>query len=106
MYLGDATLEPVFEELERRKPANGTRRSPQADLEQQFAGNSFLAPGRILVRHAPDELTELQGSSRAIGGGVISYQIDGKQYVATTSGVVSGFFGGSGTPSVIVFALP
>jgi alcohol dehydrogenase (cytochrome c) len=42
----------------------------------------------------------------SIGGGVISYQIKGKQYVATTSGVVSGFFGGSGTSAVIVFALP
>jgi len=41
-----------------------------------------------------------------IGGGVISYEIGGKQYVATTSGVVSGFFGGSGTSAVIVFALP
>jgi alcohol dehydrogenase (cytochrome c) len=41
-----------------------------------------------------------------IGGGVISYAIDGKQYVATTSGVVSGFFGGFGTSAVIVFALP
>jgi alcohol dehydrogenase (cytochrome c) len=42
----------------------------------------------------------------SIGGGVISYDINGKQYVATTSGVVSGFFGGSGTSAVIVFALP
>jgi alcohol dehydrogenase (cytochrome c) len=42
----------------------------------------------------------------SIGGGVISYEIGGKQYVATTSGVVSGFFGGSGTSAIIVFALP
>jgi alcohol dehydrogenase (cytochrome c) len=42
----------------------------------------------------------------SIGGGVISYEIDGKQYAATTSGVISGFFGGSGTSAVIVFALP
>jgi alcohol dehydrogenase (cytochrome c) len=42
----------------------------------------------------------------SIGGGVISYQIGNKQYVATTSGVVSGFFGGSGTSAVIIFALP
>ena len=42
----------------------------------------------------------------SIGGGVISYEIDGKQYVATTSGVVSGFFGGSGTSAIIVFSLP
>src|SRR5262245_14991887 len=42
----------------------------------------------------------------SIGGGVITYEIDGKQYVATTSGVVSGFFGGSGTSAIIVFSLP
>jgi alcohol dehydrogenase (cytochrome c) len=40
-----------------------------------------------------------------VGGGVVTYEIDGKQYVATTSGVVSGFFGGSGTSAIIVFAL-
>jgi alcohol dehydrogenase (cytochrome c) len=42
----------------------------------------------------------------SIGGGVISYEIGGKQYVATTSGVVSGFFGGSGTSAIIIFSLP
>jgi len=41
-----------------------------------------------------------------VGGGVISYEIAGKQYVATTSGVVSGFFGGSGTSAIIIFSLP
>jgi len=41
-----------------------------------------------------------------IGGGVVSYELEGKQYVATTSGVVSGFFGGSGTSAVVVFTLP
>jgi hypothetical protein len=35
---------------------------------------------------------------------VISYAIDGKQYVAATSGTVSAFFGGSGLPAVVVFA--
>jgi alcohol dehydrogenase (cytochrome c) len=40
----------------------------------------------------------------SIGGGVMSYAIDGKQYVATTSGTVSAFFGGSGLPAVVVFA--
>jgi alcohol dehydrogenase (cytochrome c) len=42
----------------------------------------------------------------SVGGGVISYEIGGKQYVATTSGVVSGFFGGSGTAAIIIFSLP
>jgi alcohol dehydrogenase (cytochrome c) len=37
---------------------------------------------------------------------VISYEIGGKQYVATTSGVVSGFFGGRGTSALVIFALP
>lgn len=42
----------------------------------------------------------------SVGGGVISYEVKGKQYIATTSGVVSGFFGGSGTSAIIVFSLP
>jgi PQQ enzyme repeat len=42
----------------------------------------------------------------SIGGGVISYELKGKQYVAAMSGVVSGLFGGSGTSAVVVFALP
>jgi len=40
----------------------------------------------------------------SIGGGVITYELDGKQYVAATSGTVSAFFGGSGLPAVVVFA--
>ncbi len=42
----------------------------------------------------------------SVGGGVISYEVKGKQYVATTSGVVSGFFGGSGTSAIVIFSLP
>jgi alcohol dehydrogenase (cytochrome c) len=63
--------------------------------------NNFLAidasDGKTLYRF---------NTGGSVGGGVISYQLGGKQYVATTSGVVSGFFGGSGTSAVIVFALP
>jgi len=40
-----------------------------------------------------------------VGGGVISYEIGGKQYVASTSGTVSGFFGGNGTAAIIIFSL-
>jgi alcohol dehydrogenase (cytochrome c) len=40
----------------------------------------------------------------SIGGGVITYALDGKQYVAATSGMVSAFFGGSGLPAVVIFA--
>ncbi len=42
----------------------------------------------------------------SVGGGVISYEVAGKQYAAAVSGAVSGFFGGSGTAEVVVFALP
>jgi alcohol dehydrogenase (cytochrome c) len=63
--------------------------------------NDFLAidasTGKTLYRF---------NTGGSIGGGVISYEIGGKQYVATTSGVVSGFFGGSGTSAIIVFSLP
>jgi alcohol dehydrogenase (cytochrome c) len=41
----------------------------------------------------------------SVGGGVVTYEVDGKQYVATTSGVISGFFGGSGTSAIVIFAL-
>ncbi len=61
--------------------------------------NDFLAldakTGDVLYRF---------NTGGSIGGGVISYALDGKQYAAATSGTVSAFFGGSGLPAVIVFA--
>jgi PQQ-dependent dehydrogenase (methanol/ethanol family) len=61
--------------------------------------NDFLAldakTGNVLYRF---------NTGGSIGGGVITYALDGKQYVATTSGTVSAFFGGSGLPAVVVFA--
>ena len=61
--------------------------------------NDFLAldakTGEVLYRF---------NTGGSIGGGVISYALDGKQYVAATSGTVSAFFGGSGLPAVIIFA--
>jgi alcohol dehydrogenase (cytochrome c) len=42
----------------------------------------------------------------SVGGGVTTYEVKGKQYVAALSGAVSGFFGGSGPAAVIIFALP
>ena len=61
--------------------------------------NDFLAldakTGDVLYRF---------NTGGSIGGGVISYALDGKQYVAATSGTVSAFFGGSGLPAVVIFA--
>lgn len=63
--------------------------------------NDFLAidqkDGKVLYRF---------NTGGSIGGGVVSYGLGGKQYVAAMSGVVSGFFGGTGPSSVVVFALP
>lgn len=39
-------------------------------------------------------------------GGIAIYGVSGKQYVAVTSGGGSLTFGGSGSPTVFVFALP
>ena len=62
--------------------------------------NNFLvldaATGKTLYRF---------NTGGSVGGGVLTYELDGKQYVATTSGVVSGFFGGSGTSAIIIFSM-
>lgn len=43
-----------------------------------------------------------------IGGGVVSYQLDGKQYVAVASGRPSQFFSGKhpGAPTIFILSLP
>ena len=48
-------------------------------------------------------------TSGPIGGGVVTYTVDGKQYVAVSSGRPSGLnwrAGPSGAPNVMIFALP
>jgi alcohol dehydrogenase (cytochrome c) len=42
----------------------------------------------------------------SLGGGTVTYERNGKQFVAIASGSVSAFFGGSGLPLVAIFALP
>jgi alcohol dehydrogenase (cytochrome c) len=63
--------------------------------------NDFLAldaqTGEVLYRF---------DTGGSIGGGVITYMRNSKQYVATASGTVSAFFGGSGPPVIVIFALP
>jgi alcohol dehydrogenase (cytochrome c) len=62
--------------------------------------NNFLAiderNGKVLYQF---------NTGGSLGGGVVSYELDGNQYVGVVSGVVSGFFGGTGLPTVIVFGL-
>jgi PQQ-dependent dehydrogenase (methanol/ethanol family) len=42
----------------------------------------------------------------AMGGGIISYAVKGRQYIAAASGRAGFFFGSTGAPTVFVFALP
>jgi alcohol dehydrogenase (cytochrome c) len=52
------------------------------------------------------KLLHLYGTGGAIAGGVVTYAIDGKQYIATTSGNVSRTtFGVLGAPSIVVMTL-
>ena len=69
-----------------------------------FTGTShgeFIAldarTGKVLYDHP---------MGKSVAGGVLTYAIDGKQYVALESAMVSGFFGGQGPASFTVFALP
>jgi alcohol dehydrogenase (cytochrome c) len=43
-----------------------------------------------------------------IGGGVVTYQANGKQFVAVASGNPSGFWTNEhpGSPTIVVFSLP
>ena len=65
-------------------------------------GQDFLAldarTGEVLFRF---------NTGGPVGGGVVSYSVHGKQYVAVISGFVSGNFGnlGGGTATVIIFTL-
>ena len=42
----------------------------------------------------------------AMGGGVISYAVKGRQYIAAASGRAGYFFGSTGAPTLFVFTLP
>jgi outer membrane protein assembly factor BamB len=63
-------------------------------------GNNFLAfdarTGKTLYSF---------NTGGSVAGGIISYDIGGKQYVAAASGLISGWFGGTGTTAVVIFAL-
>jgi mono/diheme cytochrome c family protein len=69
-------------------------------LTGDMAGNFLVfdsATGRLLHKRA---------TGGALAGGVITYEIDGRQYIAFTSGNVSrSIFGAVGKPSVVILAL-
>jgi alcohol dehydrogenase (cytochrome c) len=66
------------------------------DLDDNFLVLDAMS-GQVLYRF---------NTGGSIGGGTVTYERNGKQFVAVPSGSVSAFFGGSGLPLVAVFALP
>lgn len=97
-------------------PATGKERWKQQWPTPLVAGITVTSGGVLFTGDLDNNFLAIDASNGktlytfntggSVGGGVLSYSVGGKQYVATTSGVVSGFFGGSGTSAVVVFALP
>ena len=99
----DATSGHVRWGVETAGPAlaNVTATASGIIFAGDLRGNLYAinsSDGTILLRHS------LGASS---GGGLFSYALNGKQYVAAVSGPVSVFFGGGqGTAKLTVLALP
>jgi glucose dehydrogenase len=63
--------------------------------------------GTLYALNSDDGTVLLEHSfSTSAGGGLITYMIDGRQYVAAVSGPISVFFGGAGKTKLTLFALP
>lgn len=99
----DASTGEVRWKYESAKPMIAAVTTTSADLV--FAGEmtgDLIAldarSGKVLYRF---------NTGGVMNGGIVSYGIDGKQYVAVASGSASGFWGAPpGSSTVIIFALP
>jgi cytochrome c len=78
----------------------------ETTLDQFLASSTAKVPGTLMpvsIADATDSIVVLDTKSGktlytfntggSVGGGVLSYEVKGKQYVAALSGAVSGFFG-------------
>jgi alcohol dehydrogenase (cytochrome c) len=99
----DASTGKVAWKYESAKPMLAAVTTTSADLvfTGELAGD-FLAldakTGRVLHRF---------NTGGAMNGGVVSYAINGKQYVAAASGSASGFWQTApGSSTIIIFSLP
>jgi alcohol dehydrogenase (cytochrome c) len=70
--------------------ANVTATSGGVIFASDLKGTLYAVKEDVLRRHS------LAG---AAGGGMLTYAVNGKQYVAAMSGFVSGFLGVQGQPS-------
>jgi alcohol dehydrogenase (cytochrome c) len=98
----------------RRFDRNGALEAPVAHT--LVTGVTVTGGGLLFTGDLDDNLVAVDtktgrtlysfNTGGSVGGGVISYEVKGTQYVASLSGAVSGFFGGSGSAAVVIFALP
>lgn len=99
----DASTGKVAWQYQSQRPMLAAVTTTSAELlfTGELSGN-FLAlnarTGKVLYRF---------NTGGAMNGGVVSYAINGKQYVAAVSGSASGFWGAApGSSTIIIFALP
>ena len=118
-YGGKITPDPVEQSrgwLRAVDAATGKERWVRQWPTPLVAGVTVTAGGVLFTGDLKDNFVALDANTGrtlytfntggSVGGGVISYELKGKQYVAATSGAISGFFGGNGTSAVVIFALP
>ena len=101
--------------------STGKERWRYASLKPMLAGVTVTSSGLLFTGEAAGDFISLDSATGRVlyrfhtggpvAGGVITYALGGKQYVAAVSGFISRFFeigGGDqgGTPTVILFALP
>ncbi len=97
-------------------PATGTVRWQYHAPAPVIAAVTATAGGVVFAGSLDGEFVTLDAATGrklygfqtggALAGGIVSYQIDGIQYVAVMSGSDSALWGSHGSPTVIVFTLP
>ncbi len=72
--------------------------------------NGDLNGNLLLLDASTGEVLHSLYSGAMIGGSVVSYEVNGKQYIAAGTGTASGFFGPGPNPtrtsSMIIYSLP
>jgi len=125
LYLGGLPKMDPWEKALGRLTAfdasTGTERWRYSSPKPMLAGVTVTSGGVLFTGEVTGDVLVLDTSNGKVlyrfatggpvAGGVITYRISGKQYVAAISGFISDFFaltGGDqgGTPTVILFSLP
>jgi alcohol dehydrogenase (cytochrome c) len=119
-YLGGAYTSDAEEQargwLTAVDAASGTVRWRYQSAKPMVAGVTATAGGLVFTGELTGDFLALDAATgrdlyrfytgSGILGGVVTYAVNGQQYVATTSGGGSYNFGREGSPTVFVFSLP